>query len=107
MFPRLFLPKPLALDDGRCLRTIDDAQLMIRRLPRDERATIQWQLVAPALLTASTTGRSDHIMLASEKLEQALAAKRSRNARLLDEKKPMAASVLPHVEPPLRRRNRS
>jgi hypothetical protein len=89
----LFLARPLDLDDGRCLRTLEEAADMVRRLPFAERGKLQWQWVAAALEQASLTGRSDHLLDASAKLERALVEQPSQRARLAEEKKPAAPSI--------------
>jgi len=60
----LFLAKLLTLEDGRRVRTVEDAQRMIRQLPPRERVELRWQLVSAALLAAATTRSSDCLLLA-------------------------------------------
>ena len=100
----LFLAKPLTLADGRRVRTVGDAQEMIRHLPPRERGELRWQLVAAALLIASRTCRSDCLLLASTHLERALLSEPLGSVRLADEKKPAAPSLPRPIESRLFRR---
>jgi hypothetical protein len=72
---------------------------MLRRLPTAERAKLQWLLATAALGQAATTGRSDHLLDASAKLERALVEQPSRFARLAEAKKPAAPSIPRRTEP--------
>jgi hypothetical protein len=88
----LFLPKSLSLEDGRCLRTILDADEMIHGLSPQERGGLRWRLVAATLLVASTTRRFDHIRLAAINLERTLRTQPFGSVRIV-EKKPSASST--------------
>jgi len=88
----LFLPRTLSLEDGRCLRTIMDADEMIYGLPAQERGGLRWRLVAATLQVASTTRRFDHIRLAAMNLERTLRTQPVGSVRIV-EKKPSASSI--------------
>src|SRR5262249_41666067 len=94
MSEHVFLAKPLTLADGRRVRTVEDAQQMIRHLPPRERVELRWQLVSAALLAASTTRRSDYLLVASAHLEDTLLSEPIGSVQLADDKRPAAPSLL-------------
>jgi hypothetical protein len=47
------LDRPIALPDGKTLRTLDDARRHILALPKSEHETTAWQVAIEALLIAA------------------------------------------------------
>jgi hypothetical protein len=84
------LSRFLLLADGRRLETLADARQLILSLPARDQAQDRWQRAAAMLMTAATTGRRDHIVVATGMIERAVTDP-TRGA--IAEKKPPARSI--------------
>jgi hypothetical protein len=76
------LPRPLLLDDGRCLRTLADAGNMVLGLTPEEKEQPRWRAVTGNLITAINSGRSDQISLVTWQIERALTEPPTGSVRL-------------------------
>ena len=86
------LPRPLLLDDGRCLRTLADAGNMVLGLTPEEKEQPRWRAVTGNLITAINSGRSDQISLVTWQIERALTEPPIGSVRL--------AAAVPSKPPP-------
>lgn len=66
------LARPIRLDDGRIVRTLDDARDVILELPKKVQTLPQWQSLAGLMLAASHSRNRDLLMLANTRLEEML-----------------------------------
>jgi len=89
------LSKSLCLKDGRRVETLSDARSMILLLPPADQAQDRWRCAAAMLMTAATTGRHDHIAIATGLLEHALTDPTRSSVKLAGDvsKKPPARSI--------------
>jgi hypothetical protein len=87
------LRKPIALRDGRIIRTIADARDLIAALPDKDQRRPQWQSLAALLVSAAQSGNATLIALVTDRLRETLAS--HGNVSVVDElpKKPSATSV--------------
>jgi hypothetical protein len=66
------LLKPIRLEDGRIIRTLDDTHDVILQLPEKELRRPQWQALAGLLLSADTTRQHHLLFILTVRLETEL-----------------------------------
>jgi hypothetical protein len=79
------LRHPIALADGRTLRTLADARDMILSLPERDQLREKWQTLAAVLLSAAQADSPSLTAIATHRVEEALRRPPFTTVRLADD----------------------